>query len=60
MKAILDFLEYDSRVRKVEHSKEFARSTESLKRRFDAVVAGRMRALQESNPTPFPSRKAPH
>jgi len=54
-KSVLDFLEYDSRVRKVEHAKDFEAKTEELKRRFDSVVAGRMRALQEKSPMPVPT-----
>jgi hypothetical protein len=46
IKAVLDFLEYDSRVRKVEHAAAFDKSTEELKRRFDAVVDQRMSDLQ--------------
>jgi hypothetical protein len=38
IKAVLDFLEYDSRVRKIEHAAEFEESTAELKRRFDAYV----------------------
>jgi len=55
VKAVLDFLEYDSRVRKIEHAQEFAAETDELKTRFDAVVAGRMRSLQEKNPMPVPT-----
>ena len=45
-RAVLEFLEYDSRKRKVEGSAAFEKSTETLKRRFDAVVARRMSDLQ--------------
>jgi hypothetical protein len=55
VKAVLDFLEYDSRARKVERADEFAKRTDELKRRFDAVVAGRLRAMQEKNPMPVPT-----
>lgn len=53
-KAILDFLEYDSRVRKVEGAREFDALTEELKSRFDASVAERLRALQKRNPRLLP------
>jgi hypothetical protein len=46
-RAVLDFLEYDSRVRKVEHAREFDALTEVLKSRFDAEVAARMSRLQK-------------
>ncbi|MDE2490171.1 MAG: hypothetical protein KGM24_04945 [Elusimicrobia bacterium] len=46
-KAVLDFLEYDSRVRKVENAREFDALTEVLKKRFDASVAERMGRLQK-------------
>lgn len=44
--AILDFLEYDSRVRKVEKAREFDALTEELKVRFARSIDERMRALQ--------------
>jgi hypothetical protein len=46
-KAILDFLEYDSRARKVEGAREFDALTEELKRRFDRSVDERLRKLQK-------------
>ena len=48
VKAVLEFLEYDSRLRKVERSAEFEASTRELRRRFDRLVDERMRALQTS------------
>ncbi len=53
-KAILDFLDYDSRVRKVARKKEFNRSQEALKRRFEPVIEEHLRKLQESNPKVLP------
>lgn len=47
-KAVLDFLDYDSRVRKVEHAADFEKSTRELKRRFDEYVDKRMSDLQKS------------
>jgi cytochrome c5 len=44
--AVLDFLDYDSRVRKVEHADSFDRSTAELKRRFNEFVDRRMNELQ--------------
>ena len=35
---ILDFLEYDSNIRKVQHKKEFEELTQELKRRFDPTL----------------------
>jgi hypothetical protein len=52
-KAILDFLEYDARVRKVERAHEFDLVTEELKRRFDASLDARIRDMQKSNPGPL-------
>ncbi len=52
-KAVLDFLEYDSNVRKVEHEREFDRQTEVLKARFDASVEERVRAMHKANPRPL-------
>lgn len=46
VKAILDFLDYDSRVRKVEKSREFEAQTDELKRRFDASVSEKLRRYQ--------------
>lgn len=47
IKAVLDFLEYDSRARKVENADSFGKSTTELKRRFDEYVARRMSELQQ-------------
>ncbi len=48
-KAILDFLEYDSRVRKVEHARQFEAQTEELKRRYGAYLRDRLRRLQQGS-----------
>ena len=53
--AILDFLEFDSRVRKVEHSRTFDASTEELKRRFDEEISMRLHKLQRTAPRLLPS-----
>lgn len=45
-RAILDFLDYDSRARKVDNAAAFAKSTEELKKRFDVVIERRMKELQ--------------
>lgn len=55
IKTILDFLEYDSRARKVEKARDFDTLTEELKRRFDALVAERMKALQKQRTRALPS-----
>jgi len=47
VKAILDFLDYDSQQRKVLRQSEFDDLIDELKRRFDLVVAARMKSLQE-------------
>lgn len=52
-KAVLDFLEYDSNMRKVQHAREFDRLTEVLKARFDASVAERVRAMHKANSRPL-------
>ena len=39
-KALLDFLEYDAQVRKVQDKKRFAEQTEELKRRFEPILQG--------------------
>lgn len=46
VKAILDFLDYDSRLRKVERARDFERLTEDLKVRFDESVAERLGGMQ--------------
>jgi len=48
-KAILDFLEYDSRVRKTERQAEFEARTEALKRRYGPFLKERMHQLQQSS-----------
>jgi hypothetical protein len=48
MKAMLDFLEYDSRVRKVENRKRFEAQTEELKRRFEPTLSRLLEHLQKS------------
>jgi hypothetical protein len=53
-KSVLDFLDYDSRVRKVEHASEFEKSAKELKRRFDDFVDERMKRLQKSMPKAAP------
>jgi len=49
-KAILDFLEYDSRVRKVDHARQFEAQTEELKRRYRAYLRERLESLQQNSP----------
>lgn len=46
-RAVLDFLDYDSRVRRRERRREFEQTIEELQRRFDAEVAARVRRLQK-------------
>ncbi len=46
--AILDFLEYDSAVRKVGRKKEFEALTAELERRFAPILEERLRRLQQS------------
>lgn len=47
--AIVDFLEYDSNVRKVRRRGEFDALQEELKRRFRPLLEKRMRELQDGN-----------
>ena len=56
-KAVLDFLEYDSRARKVENAAEFEKSAAELKRRFDAYIDRRMSDLQKNMPKAVPWSK---
>jgi hypothetical protein len=49
-KAVLDFLDYDSRVRKVEKAAAFEKAAAELKRRFAAYVDQRMGDLQKESP----------
>jgi hypothetical protein len=55
--AILDFLEYDSRARKVEDAHRFDLITEELKARFDRSLSRRLRDLQKANPRPLNPRR---
>ncbi len=55
-KAVLDFLDYDARVRKRDHRRRFEQTTEALKKRFDAEVDARMRTLQREMPAVPQSR----
>ncbi|MFI5360919.1 MAG: hypothetical protein ACHQ49_03020 [Elusimicrobiota bacterium] len=52
VKSVLDFLEYDSLVRKIRRAPAFEKSTEELKRRFEAEVDRRMSDLQ-NKPQPL-------
>jgi hypothetical protein len=54
IQAVLDFLEYDARVRKVENAAAFDKSTAELKRRFNAVVDQRMGEMQKKMPKVTP------
>ncbi|MBI2385538.1 MAG: hypothetical protein HYV14_05950 [Elusimicrobia bacterium] len=48
MKAMLDFLEYDARVRKVDDKKRFDERTEELKRRFVPTLERLLEHMQKS------------
>jgi len=48
MKAMLDFLEYDAQVRKVEDKKRFEQRTEELKRRFEPTLKRLLEHMQKS------------
>ncbi|MBI2788971.1 MAG: hypothetical protein HYX59_09850 [Elusimicrobia bacterium] len=48
MKAMLDFLEYDARVRKVDDKKRFEERTEELKRRFEPTLQRLLEHMQRS------------
>jgi hypothetical protein len=50
VKAILDFLDYDGRVRKVDGARDFDQVTDELKRRFDAEISRRIEAMQKASP----------
>lgn len=54
IKSVLDFLDYDARVRKVEHAADFEKSTQELKRRFNAYVDQRMSDMQKKMPKVAP------
>lgn len=56
VKAILDFIEYDARVRKADDRKRFEAATEDLKRRFDPTLSRMLEHLQKS---PQPRLLAP-
>lgn len=56
-RAIVDFLEYDARVRKVERRAEFEARTAILKARFDELVARRMSRLQDQPRSVLPERR---
>ena len=47
IRAVLDFLEYDSNERKVAHDAAFEATKSELKRRFNAALDERMRQLQQ-------------
>ncbi|MBI5245655.1 MAG: hypothetical protein HY923_00615 [Elusimicrobia bacterium] len=47
VKAVLDFLEYDSNERKVAHAAEFDATKAVLKRRFEAALDERIEGLQK-------------
>lgn len=60
MKAILDFLEYDARVRKIEHRRDFEESTEELKRRFEPTLRRLLEHMQSSpQPRLIPAGEEP-
>lgn len=48
VKAMLDFLEYDARVRKIEGRKSFEARTEELKRRFDPTLHRLLEHMQSA------------
>jgi hypothetical protein len=48
MKAMLDFLDYDTRVRKVQDKKRFDDRTEELKRRFEPTLKRLLEHMQKS------------
>lgn len=48
VKAVLDFLEYDARVRKIDDRKRFEAQTEELKRRFEPTLKRLLEHLQSS------------
>ena len=57
-KAILDFLAYDSRVRKIQRSREFDAATAALMRRYEPILREEVRRLQEdSQPALLPSER---
>lgn len=46
-KAILDFLEYDAQVRKIQDRKHFDEQTEELKRRFEPILKGVLERMRQ-------------
>jgi len=48
IKAMLDFLDYDTRVRKVQDKKRFDERTEELKRRFEPTLRRLLEHMQKS------------
>jgi hypothetical protein len=48
--SVLDFLEYDSHVRKIEHKEEFDKQSEQLEARFEPILDARVKRLMESLP----------
>lgn len=48
---ILDFLDYDSRVRKIQDRKHFEALTENLKKRFDPILRKQLRRLGTGAPS---------
>ena len=48
VKAVLDFLEYDARVRKIDDRKRFEARTEELKRRFEPTLKRLLEHMQKS------------
>jgi hypothetical protein len=62
VKAMLDFLDHDTRVRKVEDRKRFEARTEELKRRFEPTLHRLLEHMQKSPQPrliPVPSAEAP-
>lgn len=46
LKTLLDFLEYDARIRKIEHRRDFERLIDELKARYDRILEKRIHRLQ--------------
>lgn len=60
VKAVLDFLEYDARVRKAADRKGFEERTEELKRRFDPTLNRLLEHMQKSpQPRLIPPGESP-
>ena len=47
-RAILDFLEYDAKERKIDHRAQFEAQTAELKKRYEPILRERIKRLQES------------